>query len=257
MISGLVFVVGLFVGTFLNACIDALPHNKSINLFSSFCPSCKQPSALRERIPLLGYLLSGGKCTQCNASVSLRYPAIELIAALVCFFLFREYGFSFNFFLKTFFILLLVLVSLVDISSGVIPDMLSMGGLSVGLVLAFFRKPFFFYQDALYGLAFGGAFLAVAFCCQRFLNREVMGFGDAKLLCVIGAFCGLRGAVFALVAGSLLGMLIGIPIMVSQGKGVKNAIPFGPYLSLGALVFMFFGDRFVYAFLAYISGRSI
>lgn len=257
MLSIVVFVVGLFVGAFLNACIDAFPHNKSINLFSSFCPSCKQPLALRERIPLLGYVLSAGKCTECNASVSLRYPAIELTAALVCFFLFREYGVSLNFFLKTFFILLLVLISLIDIGSGLIPDTLSIGGLSAGVLLAFFRKPFFFYQDALYGILFGGVLFIIAFCCRKLLGKEIMGSGDVKLLCVIGAFCGLRGAVFALVAGSLLGTLIGTPIMLAKGKDTNYAIPFGPFLSLGALMFMFFGDRFVYAFLAYISGRSI
>lgn len=257
MLSSIAFVFGLFAGAFLNSCIDTLPYGKPMNPFSLPCPSCKELATLYERIPLLGYLLSGGKCSQCNTPTSLRYPAIELAAAFVCFFLFRKYGLSLDFFLKTFFVLLLILISLIDLNSGTIPDVLSIGGLSVGLVLAFFRKPFFFYQDALYGIAVGGALFAVVFCCRKFFRKEVMGFGDIKLLCAIGAFCGFKGALFSIVAASVIGALIGIPLMLTKGKDAKYAIPFGPFLSLGALLFMTFGDRFVYGFLSYISGRTI
>lgn len=257
MPSTTVFVLGLFVGTFLNSYVDALGGGKPVNVFGSFCPSCKQPLTLRARIPLLGYILSGGKCTHCSAPASLRRPIVELAAALLCFFLFRKYGLSLDFFLKTLFVLLLVLISLADIGSRTIPDLLTVGGLSVGFVLAFFRKPFFFYHDALYGIAFGAALLVIAFCCRRFFDKEIMGYGDIKLLCLIGAFCGLKGAVFSLVAGSLFGMLAGIPVMVSRDKGINCTIPFGPFLSLGALLFLLFGDRFVHPFLAYISGRAI
>lgn len=242
MLSTTAFVLGLFVGTFLNLCIDTLPYSKPINPLSLFCPSCKRPMTLYERIPLVGYLLSGGKCTECNAPTSLRYPAIELTAAFVCLIFFMKYGLSLDFFLKTLFVLLLILISLIDLKSGMIPDVLTIGGLSVGFILAFVRKPFFFYQDALYGIALGGALLAVAFCCRKFFEKEVMGFSDIKVLCAIGAFCGLKGAVFSLVSASLMGTLIGIPIMLAKGKDTRYAIRFSPLLSFGALFFLFFGD---------------
>jgi leader peptidase (prepilin peptidase)/N-methyltransferase len=155
-------------------------------------------------------------------------------------------------------VLLLILISFIDLNFRTIPDVLSIGGLSIGLVLAFFRKPFFYYQDALYGIFLcGGILFAIAFCCQIFFKKEILGLGDIVLLSMIGAFCGLKGAVFSFLAGSLLGTLVGIPIMLKKGTDTKYAIPFGPFLSLGALFYMSFGDKFVYAFLRLLSGSAI
>jgi leader peptidase (prepilin peptidase) / N-methyltransferase len=255
MLTVIIIILGLFVGSLLNLCIDRLPHNKSLNPLDSFCPSCEETIPLYARTPLLGYILSGGKCAQCHAPISLRYPAIELTAALVLYVFFRKHGLSLEFFANILFALLLILISVIDLSSGMIPDILTIGGLSVGLILAFLRRPYFFYQDALYGIIVcGGILFVIAFCCDKFLGKEVMGYSDITLLCVIGAFCGLKGAVFSLVAGSLLGTLIGVPIMLMKGKDAGYAIPFGPFLSLGALFFMWFGDRFVYPFLRFMSG---
>ncbi len=252
MLSLIVPVCGLFAGSLMNLFIDGL-HDTRLN---SFCPSCQKPAKAWQRIPLLGYVLAGGRCARCKAPISIRYLLMELAAALICFLLFRRYGLSFEFYVNTLFVLLLVLASFIDARHGTIPDILSIGGLFVGFVLAFFRKPLFFYQDALYGiLACGAIAFVVILCCRMFTKQEVMGLGDAKLLCMIGAFCGLRGAVFSVVAGSFFGAVIGIPLMLSNGRNAKYAIPFGPFLSLGALVFMFYGGRFVYGFLAYISGR--
>lgn len=246
---------GLFVGSFLNSCIDRLPHHKSTNPFDSLCPFCEKPMTLYEGIPLLGYMLSKGRCTQCHAHISLRYPAVEVMAALICLLFFRRWGLSLEFFAQTFFVFLLIIASFIDFRRGRIPNILTTVGLAVGIVLAFLRKPFFAYQDAFYGIvACGGILFAIAFCCEKFLEKEIMGFGDIMLLCVIGAFCGLKGAVFSLLAGSLLGTLIGIPIMLLKGKDAEYAIPFGAALSLGALFYMSFGDRFVYGFLRFVSG---
>ena len=247
--------LGLFAGSLLNLCTDRLPHGGSLNPPILFSPCCKKPKKLYERIPVLGYILANGKCAQCSARVSLRYPVMELASALAFFFLFKHYGLSLEFFVNTFFVLLLLLVSFMDLSSRAVPGILGIGGLSIGFLLAFFRKPLFFYQDAVYGIfVCGGILFVIAFCCQNFLKKEVLGFGDIIVLCTIGAFCGLKGAVFSLLAGSLLGTLIGIPMMLLKGKNAKYAIPFGPFLSLGALFFMSFGDRFIYAFLSFVSG---
>lgn len=248
-------IYGLFVGSFLNSCIDRLPRHKSLTLLHSFCPSCEKPLKLYARIPLFGYILSKGKCTQCGAPLSLRYPGMEIVAAFVCYFLFRQYGISVEFFVKTSFVLLLVAISFIDVDSGMIPDILAVGGLSLGFVLAFFRRPLFFYQDALYGIiACGGILFAIAFCCRKFVNQEIMASGDIKLLSMIGAFCGLKGALFSLVTGSLFGVIVGSIVMLTKGRGVRYAIPFAPFLSFGALFFMFFGGRFMYGFFRFVSG---
>lgn len=258
MLTVIIIILGLFVGNFLNICIDRLPHNKSLNPVDSFCPSCEEPIPLYARLPLLGYILSGGRCTWCHEPSSLRYPAIELTAALVLYFFFKKYGVSLEFFVHTSFMLILILISYIDLAHGRIPNILSIGGLAVGFVLAFLRRPFFFYQDALYGIMVcGGILFVVAFCCDKFFGKEVMSSDDIELACTIAAFCGLKGAVFSLLAGSLMGTLIGIPTMLIRGKDAEYAIPFGPLLSLSAAFFLFFGDRFVYGFLQFISGRGI
>ncbi len=249
MLSFIVPVAGLFIGSLLNLYIDSL-NSKSLN---SFCPSCEKPAKPWQRIPLLGYMLSGGRCARCKAPLSIRYLLMELAAALVCFVFFRKYGLSFEAFVGTLFVLLLVLISFVDVKYGKVPDVLSVGGLFAGFVLAFFRKPLFFYQDALYAiLVCGGIALVVVLCCRLFAKQEVMGLGDIKLLCMIGAFCGLRGAVFSAVAGSLFGALTGAALMLTKEKNATYAIPFGPFLSLGALVFMFYGNGLIYRFLVFV-----
>ena len=125
------------------------------------------------------------------------------------------------------------------------PEIIGIGGLLVGFILAFFRKPYFFYQDALYGIfLLGGILFVITFGCQKLLGKEIIGYNDITLLCMIGAFYGLRGALFSLVAGSLLGALIGIPIMMAKDKGMGYSIPFGPFLSLGTLSFIFFGGPY-------------
>ncbi len=252
MLNFIVPVAGLFIGSLLNLCIDGF-HDKPLN---AFCAACGKPARLWQRVPLVGYILSGGRCARCKAPVSIRYLLMEVAAALICFILFRKYGLSFETCVKALFLLLLVLISFVDVRYGVIPDILSVGGLCVGFGLAFFRKPVFSYQDALYGILIcGGIAFAVAFCCRIAVKQEVIGSGDIKLLCMIGAFSGLKGAVFSVVAGSLFGALAGIPLMLKKEKDARLAIPFGPFLSFGALVFMFYGGSFVYRFLDFVSGR--
>jgi leader peptidase (prepilin peptidase)/N-methyltransferase len=111
-------------------------------------------------------------------------------------------------------------------------------------------------MNAIYGIIIGGGILfLIAVGYQLLAKREGMGGGDIKLLAMIGAFCGLKGVMFSLFAGSFIGALVGIPLMLIKGKDMKYAIPFGPFLSLAALLFLFMGDRFVYGFINIVSGR--
>ena len=144
---------------------------------------------------------------------------------------------------------LLITLSLIDLEFQIIPDILSLGGIVAGFGFSFLRYGFG-YKDALLGIFIGGGILfVIAYGYQLITKREGMGGGDIKLLGLIGAFCGLKGVIFSLVAGSLLGTIVGIPLMVMQKKDMKYAIPFGPFLSLAALVFVFFGDTIIYVFL--------
>ncbi|MCX5811026.1 MAG: prepilin peptidase [Proteobacteria bacterium] len=252
----ILFIFGAIVGSFLNVCIYRLPRIKSIVVPSSFCPTCEKPIKLYDNIPIISYLLLRGKCRQCSAHISIRYPIVEFITAFLFFMLFKKCGLSFELFVSMLFISLLIAISFIDLDFKIIPDVLSIGGLIAGFILAFFRKPFFFYLDALYGIFLGGGILfVIAYGYQLLRKREGMGGGDIKLLAMIGAFCGIKGVIFSLMAGSLLGTLVGIPMMLIKGEDAKYAIPFGPFLSLGALIFMFLGDKIIYEFLNIVAER--
>jgi leader peptidase (prepilin peptidase) / N-methyltransferase len=252
----ILFVFGAIVGSFLNVCIYRLPREKSIVRPSSFCPSCEKPIKFFDNIPVLSYLLLlRGKCRLCGTHISVRYPLVEFITALLFFIFFKKYGFSLEFFVNILFVSLLITISFIDLDFKIIPDVLSIGGLVAGLVLAFFRKPFFSYMDALYGILLGGGILfVIAYGYQLLRKVEGMGGGDIKLLGMIGAFCGIKGVLFSLMSGSLIGALVGIPMILIKGENTKYAIPFGPFLSFGAFIFLSFGDEIIHEFLNFVAG---
>ena len=137
--------------------------------------------------------------------------------------------------------------------------MLSIGGVIVGFLFSiarpFFRDmdPKFGILDSLWGILLGGGILfGIAWTYHLFTRREGMGGGDIKLLAMIGAFCGIKGVVFSLMAGSILGTAVGVPLMLVKGKDGKYAIPFGPFLSLGALIYVYAGDRIIDPFLRFL-----
>jgi len=256
LINVAIIIFGGIIGSFLNVCIYRLPRNKSIIFPSSLCPACEKPIKFYDNIPVISYLLLKGKCRECSVHISIRYPLVELITALFFFMLFKKYGLSFEFFVSILFISLLIAISFIDLDFRIIPDVLSIGGLIAGFVLAFFRQPFFFYPDALYGILLGGGILfVIAYGYELLRKREGMGGGDIKLLGMIGAFCGIKGVLFSLMSGSLLGTMVGIPMMMIKGEDSKYAIPFGPFLSLGALIFIFIGDKIMSVFLNFAAGR--
>ncbi len=166
---------------------------------------------------------------------------------------YRKLGLTFELFIAVLFISLLIVITFIDLDFQIIPDVLSIGGLVAGLILAVFRPlflyldPKFGFLDALYGVLIGGGVLfAIAYGYQLITKREGMGGGDIKLLAMIGAFIGYKGVIFSLISSSALGTIVGIPLMLAKKKDTKYAIPFGPFLSLGALVYLFKGDVLIH-----------
>jgi leader peptidase (prepilin peptidase)/N-methyltransferase len=249
LVPVIVFVFGAVIGSFLNVCIYRIARSKSIVKPNSFCPSCEKPIEFYDNIPIISYILLGGKCRQCSAKISKRYPFVELITAVIFLMIYRRWNLSYEMFIQMFFVSLLIVIAFIDYDFQIIPDILSIGGLVLGLLIAFVR-PGFRFMDALYGVLLGGGVLfVIAYGYQLIMKREGMGGGDIKLLAMIGAFTGLKGVLFSLIGGSIIGSLVGIPLMLIKKENTKYAIPFGPFLSLGALIFLFSGDKFIYGFL--------
>lgn len=240
-----IFLFGAIVGSFLNVCIYRLPRDKSIIMPNSFCPSCEKPIKYYDNIPILSYILLKGRCRNCNTKISIRYPIVEFITALLFLLLFKKTGLTIELPVMMLFVAILIVISLIDLEFQIIPDILSIGGVAIGFVLSFIR-PFFGFFDALYGIILGGGVLfAIAYLYQLCTKREGMGGGDIKLLGMIGAFIGIKGVLFSLISGSLIGTIVGIPLMLIKGQDTKYAIPFGPFLSLGAIIYIFYGNMFV------------
>lgn len=257
----MIFIFGAVIGSFLNVCIYRIPREKSIVKPNSFCPHCGKPVEFYDNIPIVSYIILGGKCRRCGAKISKRYPFIELLTAILYLVFYRKLGLNFELFVTLFFVTLLIAIAFIDLDFKIIPDILSIGGLIAGLVLAVFRPVFlhlgpkFGFLDALYGVLIGGgALFVIAYGYQLVTKREGMGGGDIKLLGMIGAFIGLKGSIFSLISGSILGTIVGIPLMLAKKQDTKYAIPFGPFLSLGAVIFLFSGDRFIRGFLNAVAG---
>ncbi len=251
----IIFIFGAAIGSFLNVCIYRLPRSKSIIRPNSFCPACERPIKFYDNIPIVSYIILGGKCRHCGAKISRRYPFVELITAILFLIFYRRFGLSYELLACMIFVSLLITISFIDYDFQIIPDVLSIGGLVLGLLIAFIR-PGFRFMDAFYGVLIGGGVLfIIAYGYQLIARREGMGGGDIKLLAMIGSFTGFKGVLFSLIGGSIIGSLVGIPLMLMKKENMKYAIPFGPFLSLAALIFLFTGDRFMDALFHFILGR--
>ena len=259
------FLFGAIVGSFLNVCIFRIPLGTSLISPSSHCPHCKNSLKAYDNIPILSYLLLGGRCRNCGAPISARYPLVETIMALFSTFLMLKFGLSPSFFIYFILISSLVVVSFIDLDHRIIPDKISLPGIILGF-LASFVKPvegqndflvLFVFKtvrgalnmaalDSLLGICIGGGLLyAVAVLFYWATKKEGMGGGDIKLLAMIGAFLGWSSTVFIILISSLLGSIVGVAIMVAKGADSKYAIPFGPFLSMGAVIYLFFGREII------------
>jgi len=248
-----VFIFGSIIGSFLNVCIYRIPKDKSIIRPGSSCPACNTSIKFYDNIPIVSYILLKGRCRHCNAHISFKYPLVEVITAFLFLFLYDKFGMTLELPVYMVFLSLLVVISFIDLELQIIPDILSLGGLVAGFFLAFFR-PSFTWLDSIYGIFLGGGILfAIAMGYKLIAKREGMGGGDIKLLGMIGAFCGIKGVVFSLMAGSLIGTIVGIPLMLIKREGRTYAIPFGPFLSLGALLYVCAGEVIIYGFFDFLT----
>ncbi len=249
----LFFVLGAIIGSFLNVCIYRIPQDASIVHPGSRCPACAAPILFYDNIPLISYMVLLGRCRKCGATIPIRYPLVELMTASLFVVFYRVLGLSIELPVSLVFASLLIVISFIDLDHLIIPDVLSLGGLLLGVALSFFRSSFS-YTDSLGGVLLGaGLLFAIAKSYELIRKREGMGGGDIKLLGMIGAFCGIKGVVFSLVSGSFLGTIVGLPLMLIKGGGMKYALPFGPFLSLGALIYAIAGNQLTSLFLGIIS----
>jgi leader peptidase (prepilin peptidase)/N-methyltransferase len=236
-------LVGLALGSFMNVCIYRIPLEKSIIRPSSSCPNCGKKIRFYDNIPLISYLLLLGKCRHCHHPISWRYPAVEAITGLLSLALFIRYGVSFQYLLFLLFAATLVTISFIDLDHQIIPDVLSIPGIVAGLTAAFIPGNVSWFDSIIGIIGGGGTLFLVGLVYEKLTGKQGMGGGDVKLLAMIGAWMGWRSLPFVLLVSSLTGAIIGSVFLLAAGKGYRVRIPFGPFLSLGALFYIFFGPQ--------------
>ena len=253
-------VFGLLVGSFLNVVIARLPTGKSIVRPPSHCPVCGTNIRPYDNIPVISWVALKGKCRDCETPISSVYPAVEILTGLLAWLLYQQifvdmstFTFPYLFAFLTYFACIAILVaqSYIDIRFFIIPDELSIYAVPFA-VFAMLGLTWLGYPEAIgwkasvLGAFFGGgSLLTVAGIWWILRGQEGMGMGDVKLLALIGAFCGVWPAIpFIILVSSIAATLVGVPVALSKG-GFKVALPFGPFLALGGIIWILRGPILV------------
>jgi len=248
----LIFIAGTILGSFMNVCIYRLPRKESIVLPRSHCPLCGTTIHWFDNIPLLSYLALRGKCRSCGGRISPRYAIVEILSGLMCVLFFLHFGFAPKYFIFVYLACALIVVSFVDIRIHEIPDEITLSGIALGLVLAVLYPPlmnrtgnFASFMDSFLGvIAGGGSIYVLGYIGEFIFKKEAMGGGDVKLLAMIGAFLGWKLAIFTFFLAPFFGSIVGITLKIKEGRDI---IPYGPYLSLAAVIAIFWGDDIIKA----------
>lgn len=247
--------MGLVIGSFSNVCIHRIPLGENIVAPRSRCPNCRDLIKAYDNIPLLSFLFLKGQCRSCGHQISWQYPVVELLTGLLFALTVFHFGVTTHTVLLLAFVTALVVVTFIDLEHQIVPDVITLPGIAIGLawsVVAYFlpgqHNPAGFSPpaplDALLGTVVGGGLLYVV----AVASRGGMGGGDIKLMAMVGAFLGWRAALLTIFLGTLSGSAIALLLLASGKKGRKDPIPFGPFLVLGALLSLFWGDELIAAY---------
>lgn len=280
------FLFGIIIGSFLNVCIARIPEGLSIVSPGSRCPRCLKPIKPYDNVPIFGWLWLRGKCRSCALPISPMYPLIELATGLLFVACYLSFGLSIETFKWLFFVCIIVILTITDLRVRILPDAINFPGFLAGMIFAYFvppadgtamllsvrlfhgalSEPILGVIDALLGAAFGSLLLwGAAALYKAVRGREGMGFGDVKMMAMVGAFLGLRGSFITILLGTLLGSILGLGLIIAlyavgwkrrlaerasrRGLGKvaslrwaiasQYQLPLGTFLGIGALVVVF------------------
>ena len=241
---------GLVIGSFLNVCIYRLPRGESVAWPASRCTSCKRSLAWYENVPVVSWAVLGGRCRTCKARVSAVYPVIELSTGILFAAAYSWYGPTPLGIVRTLFGCALVVLFVIDLQHRILPNVITVPGTLIGLVLSLFLPPG--WVSSLIGVAVGGGMLfGIAETYYRIRGIQGLGMGDVKMLAMIGAFLGWQLALVTLILASFGGALLGVALIVTKRGGMQAALPFGTFLAVAAAIAAVAGDRLVTWYLSY------
>lgn len=236
-----IFSLGLTVGSFLNVLISRLPKGESIISPRSKCPNCGSRIPTVDLIPVLSYVFLGGRCRNCKAAISLQYPVIELLTAILFTAIFAKYLATTQAFSYMALACFLIVLSFIDLNTMEVPDAVTMPGMLAGFVFSMFNGNIL---SSVFGAAFGFSFmLLLGVVAKMLLKRDAMGDGDATIAMMIGAFLGIVPTFYSIFIAFLIGGVIGVVLLLFRVRRFGEMVPFGPMLAAGAILFVLFQDR--------------
>ncbi|MDN5327228.1 MAG: leader peptidase (prepilin peptidase) / N-methyltransferase [Moorella sp. (in: firmicutes)] len=237
-IEGFFFILGLFIGSFLNVVIYRLPRGETVVWGRSRCPACGRALAWYDLFPVLSYLFLRGRCRYCRLPISPRYPIVEIVTGVVFTTLFYNFGLSWVLVKYLFLGAMLVAASFIDLEHYLIPDSLVVTGACGGILFSLLAR------DVGLRSALGGTVAAAGFLLLvAVISNGGMGGGDVKLAGMVGLFLGWPLASLALFLSLVTGGLVGICLLVSGLKKRQDPLPFAPFIAIGGLLALFFGEK--------------
>ena len=260
LIKAFVFLFGSIIGSFLNVCIARMPQEGySLIRPNSHCPLCRKPIHWYDNIPVISFLFLGGHCRFCRERISVQYPIVELLTALSFLYIYSRYRLSLDFFIYAAFACGLIVSTFIDIRWRIIPDEISLGGIAAGLIFALVKSlpvlkqfPRIPIVDSFLGAIIGGGLVYGSGLLGNLIffklmkrksiegETESIGGGDVKLLAMIGAFIGWKSAILTFFIAPFMGAVVGIYVLAFKKS---HLIPYGPFLSLAALISLFYGNH--------------
>lgn len=238
-------ILGLIFGSFFNVCIYRIPRDLSVVSPPSHCPNCGRNLPFWLNVPLLTYVFLRGRCWFCHKSISLQYPLVEALTGLLFGAAAFRFGLSPSLVGALLLISLLVPITFIDLEHQIIPDRFSLAGIVIGLAGAWWWLPMPWWESLLGALLGWFSLWLVATGYYYSTGRDGMGGGDLKLLAMLGAFLGYKALLPIILLSSLSGAVIGLGLVFWKGKDGRYAIPFGPFLAVGGLIYLFYGPEII------------
>ena len=245
---------GAVIGSFLNVCIYRIPEERSILKPGSSCPKCRNRIRIYDNIPVFSFLLLKGKCRSCDQIISPRYPMVELLTAGFTSAAAAKFGITPLGGIYLILIYVLIVITVIDLDHMIIPDRLVGLGLITGIVAIVVGVIEIEWQDAFFGaLLYGGFLYLVGLVGKIIFQREAMGMGDVKLGIMMGLFLGWKMSIMSLYISFLVASAVGLTAIITSRLNKRDRIPFGPFLAVGTVLVIFFGQRIIELYISIIS----
>ena len=262
-------VLGAIIGSFLNVVIHRLPREQSIVFPNSTCPKCRKAIKAYDNIPILSYLILRGRCRHCGVRISSRYPAVEALTAILFAAVTWHDGVSFALAFDLAFAASMVALVFIDAEHMILPNAITYPGIIFAIItrilVPYLASPAHFDDlpqllnafptlpiglvsiiGAVIGaLAGGGSLWLMGFMWEKLRGVEAMGFGDVKMMLMVGAFLGWRLTILTILIGAITGSIAGIAVMYRRGRNMQMMLPFGIFLGIGSIVSLLFGARII------------